>query len=193
MAGRRGVEEDVVEAGGGEWITQELGEFVKRRNLNGTSARQLLLHAGDGCLGQDSPVWIHDAIAVGADGHLGIDVEGGQIGDSADRRRLGTQPGFQDLIEVGGRIVLTSRIRLPPSASTTAVAHARDVLPTPPFPVKSRNRVGFSSRLVAFVISSNTRTCKRFRPGRRSAIQLPACAPSDTGPPARALREPGCL
>jgi hypothetical protein len=43
--------------------------------------------------------------------------------------------------------VLTSRTRNPQSARPMAVAHAREVLPTPPLPVKSRNGVGaFSGR-----------------------------------------------
>jgi hypothetical protein len=42
--------------------------------------------------------------------------------------------------------VLTSRTFLPESASFTAVAHAREVLPTPPLPVKSRILVVFSRK-----------------------------------------------
>src|ERR1035441_296599 len=42
--------------------------------------------------------------------------------------------------------VLTSSTRRPRSASATAEAHARDVFPTPPLPVKNRNRVGDSKK-----------------------------------------------
>src|SRR5512140_859840 len=42
--------------------------------------------------------------------------------------------------------VLTRRTRDPPSASATAAAQASDVFPTPPFPVKKRNRVGPSRK-----------------------------------------------
>src|SRR5271157_5425625 len=38
--------------------------------------------------------------------------------------------------------VLTSSARRPRSASATAEAHARDVFPTPPLPVKNRKREG---------------------------------------------------
>jgi hypothetical protein len=38
--------------------------------------------------------------------------------------------------------VLTISTRNPPSARPMAVAHAREVLPTPPLPVKKRNGVG---------------------------------------------------
>ena len=37
--------------------------------------------------------------------------------------------------------MLTRRTRLPASANEMAVAHATEVLPTPPLPVKSRFRV----------------------------------------------------
>src|SRR5450830_773367 len=40
--------------------------------------------------------------------------------------------------------VLTSSTFLPELASLSAVAHAAEVLPTPPFPVKKRNRGVFS-------------------------------------------------
>ena len=38
--------------------------------------------------------------------------------------------------------VLMSSTRFPASASRTAAAHATEVLPTPPLPVKNRTRVG---------------------------------------------------
>src|ERR1019366_3531187 len=44
--------------------------------------------------------------------------------------------------------VLTSKTVRPLSASATAVAHARDVLPTPPLPVKNRSRVGCCKRRI---------------------------------------------
>jgi hypothetical protein len=37
--------------------------------------------------------------------------------------------------------VLTNKTRLPSSENLSAVAHARQVFPTPPFPVKNKNRV----------------------------------------------------
>ena len=46
--------------------------------------------------------------------------------------------------------------------SYTALAQAREVLPTPPLPVKSRKRVEWSIKPSAFVMSS-TRICARCR------------------------------
>jgi anti-sigma factor RsiW len=49
-------------------------------------------------------------------------------------------PSTSSRFEAGS--VLTSRTRLPASARPIAVAHAAEVLPTPPLPVKNRTRVG---------------------------------------------------
>ena len=48
--------------------------------------------------------------------------------------------------------VLTSNTFLPCWAIDTAAAHASDVLPTPPFPVKKRMRVAFSRSLFIFSV-----------------------------------------
>src|SRR5512135_3534771 len=42
------------------------------------------------------------------------------------------------------RSVLTKSTDFPPSASAKDVAHAIEVLPTPPFPVKNKKRVGLT-------------------------------------------------
>ena len=42
--------------------------------------------------------------------------------------------------------VLTSSTRRPASANAMAVAVDKEVLPTPPLPVKNRKRVGWASR-----------------------------------------------
>jgi hypothetical protein len=49
--------------------------------------------------------------------------------------------------------VLTNSTFLPWSAIATPAAHASDVLPTPPFPVKKRMRVGLSKRLVVLSVA----------------------------------------
>ena len=46
--------------------------------------------------------------------------------------------------------MLTHNTRRPASASAMAEAHASEVLPTPPFPVKNRNRVGDSKKRVRY-------------------------------------------
>src|SRR5450631_3385742 len=49
--------------------------------------------------------------------------------------------------------VLTSRTRNPRSARPMAVAHAREVFPTPPLPVKNKNVVGaISARKLSIYI-----------------------------------------
>ena len=50
--------------------------------------------------------------------------------------------------------VLTSSTRLPWRASVIAVAHAMEVLPTPPLPVKNRNRGGASRNFTGIAVLS---------------------------------------
>src|SRR5450759_2709088 len=77
--------------------------------------------------------------------------------------------------------VLTRRTRDPPSASATAAAQASDVFPTPPFPVKKRNRVGLSRKrrphagavaASAIAVRSSDRIAARDRGQRREKRPL---------------------
>ena len=62
------------------------------------------------------------------------------------RRRVGSaaRPALHPRFDAGS--VLTSSTRRPPSASAMAEAHASEVLPTPPLPVKKRKRVALLSK-----------------------------------------------
>ena len=72
--------------------------------------------------------------------------------NAASRGTVGTPVGMEvrhtpstsSRFEAGS--VLTNKTRRPASASAMAEAHAREVLPTPPLPVKNRNRVGDSKK-----------------------------------------------
>src|ERR1017187_486667 len=75
-------------------------------------------------------------------------------------------PSTSSRLEAGS--VLTSNTRLPLSASAMAEAHASEVLPTPPLPVKNRKRVGASKKRAsdcsgAMFISARSATAAAIR------------------------------
>jgi hypothetical protein len=45
MAGRGGIEDDMVKFRGEGFVAEKLGEFVEGRNLHGACPRQLFFHA----------------------------------------------------------------------------------------------------------------------------------------------------
>ena len=69
------VENDVVEPSGQGRVGQQLGEFVKGRNLGGASARELFFDALDHIVGQNATHRADDAITVGLRCALGIDLQ----------------------------------------------------------------------------------------------------------------------
>ena len=76
MSGRRGVEDDVVELCCGMIVAQQLCEFVKGGDFDGAGARQLLLDAPDGRLGQNSAVRTDNAFAIFLRRFLWVDIHG---------------------------------------------------------------------------------------------------------------------
>jgi hypothetical protein len=71
---------------------------------------------------------------------------------------LSATPSISSRFDAGS--VLTSRTDLPASDNDSATAQAREVLPTPPLPVKNRFRIGRVMRL-------------RRREGEASVIRIP--------------------
>jgi len=146
VAGRGRVEENVPVGCGGAFVSQKSGELLEGGDFHGAGARELLFHSPHGHLREDVAVRAHDPVAVGAGRRLGVDVERVQAGNAGDSRRIAESrtPRTSSRFDAGS--VLTRRTCDPPSASATAPAHARDVFPTPPFPVKKRKRVGRSRK-----------------------------------------------
>src|SRR3989344_294573 len=70
--------------------------------------------------------------------------------------------------------VLTSNTREPDLANCTAVAHASDVLPTPPLPVNNRKRGGWLRKFM----SAPALSSKHYRRNTRLAACLPSPAQS---------------
>ena len=118
VAGRRGVEDDVVVTGGDFGIGQQRGEFVEGGDFRRAGSRKLLLNALDDGFRQLAAHGADDAVAIGLRGGLRVDFKrkqarhGGNGGDLvADgdpehltdiRRRIGADEqhaasGFREL------------------------------------------------------------------------------------------------
>ena len=68
-------------------------------------------------------------------------------------------PNTCPTLEAGS--VLTNKTFLPWPARRIAVAHATEVLPTPPLPVKKRKRGGWSRKFITAISSSRSRRSSR--------------------------------
>ena len=102
VAGRRGVEDDVVEALAA--AGQQRGELVERGDLGGAGARELLAHRGAlGVIGLGAHLADH-AGAVGLGRRLRIDVEHRQARRTRHRHRRVAQRNVQHLVQVGRRV-----------------------------------------------------------------------------------------
>ena len=104
VARGRGVEDDVVIAGGRLGVSEQPGEDVEGGDLHRARARQALLHAGDGRVRKQPAVGADGALAVLARRGLGVDVRGVKAGDAGHRTRLLVERGAQHLVEVGRRV-----------------------------------------------------------------------------------------
>ena len=139
MPRRGGVEHDVVVGRGDGVVREQLSELVERGDLDGAGSGQLLLDTGHGGVGQHAAVGADDPFAVRGRRLLGVDVQRGQPAGAGHWGRCGAGRRVENLVEVGCRVRgYHNSTRRPPSARAMAVAHAVDVLPTPPLPVKNR-------------------------------------------------------
>ena len=75
---------DVIELGRGLIVAQQLCELVEGGDFDGACARQLLLNAVDGSVGQNSAVRTDNAFAVFLRRFFWIDIHGEQPGDTLD-------------------------------------------------------------------------------------------------------------
>ena len=104
MAGGGSIEDDMIEASRRLGVSEQLRELIEGRNLHGACARELFFHAGH-CRGrQYPPIRTDHALPVGGGCRFGVDVERGQTRCARDRPWLRSQGGFEDLIQVGGRV-----------------------------------------------------------------------------------------
>ena len=104
VAGRGGVEHDVVVVGEHGRVGQQSGELVEGRDLHGARARQLLLDPADRRVGQHSSVRADDPLPVGRSGRRGIDVQRLEPRDARHGRRRRGDDRAQHLVEVGRRV-----------------------------------------------------------------------------------------
>jgi hypothetical protein len=72
----RGIENDVIEARGRVFVTEQLCELVESSYLDGAGAGELLLHAGDRRGRELAPIGPDHALAVVPCRFFRIDVEG---------------------------------------------------------------------------------------------------------------------
>ncbi len=120
-------------------VGQERGEFVKGGDLRGAGTGKLFFNAAYHTVGQLAAHRANDTFAIGLRGSLRSISSADNPLTAAMAVMLlpiwvsNTWPTF----DAGS--VLTSSTRLPLSHKATALAHASDVLPTPPLPVKKRN------------------------------------------------------
>jgi hypothetical protein len=119
-------------------------ELVEGGNLGCARARELLANGRELIRAFRRTELVKHALPIALGGGLRSIFMAESPG--ADRTDVGVSdrptPSISSRLEAGS--VLTSRTRRPRSARQMAVAHASEVLPTPPLPVKNRKGVGAS-------------------------------------------------
>ena len=104
MAGRCGIEHDMVVIFRRFGLAQKAGELVERRDFRGAGAGQLLLNAGHHRGRQGATIGCDHALAVLAGRGLGIDVQCPHPGDRFHLPRHGGQFLAQYLAQIRRRV-----------------------------------------------------------------------------------------
>ena len=104
VAGRRGIEDDVIEVGGQRRVEQQRGELVEGRDLRRAGPGELLFDALDHRLGQPIADRVNDALAIALGCGLRVDLQRGEAGHGVDGRDPAADRGTEDLADVRGRI-----------------------------------------------------------------------------------------
>ena len=123
MAGRRGVEEDVVEAVGLLRVGDQPRELVERGDLDGAVAGQLLLDRVQLVGGKHAAIWPDHALAISRRRRLRVNIHHLQAATPERESGLIRQE-FEHIGRLDAGSVLTSSTRLPASASASATAQA---------------------------------------------------------------------
>jgi hypothetical protein len=136
----------MIELGGRLRFAEQLGELIEGGDFDRARAGELLLHAIERRVRQNPAIGLDHPLPIVTSGGLGIDVQRESPRHAGNRRRRGRQLHPEHFVEVRRGIRAHQqdalRRRRP---KAIAVAQAREVLPTPPLPVKNRFRVGFLS------------------------------------------------
>lgn len=149
MAGGSSIEDDVVVLCCRSSISQQFRKFIESRYFDCVCAGKLLLDAIHCRLRKKLAIRPNNAFAVKTSDLFRVNVHGVQPRQSADRSRPYAEMCFQDFVKIGSRVGTDQEDSFAPSTSETAMAQATDVFPTPPFPVKSRFRVGARGMFMA--------------------------------------------
>ena len=104
VPGGRGVEDDMVVTADAFVVGEQAGELVERRDLGRAGPRELLGDRGDVGGGEQVAHRADNALSVCRGGGFGVDLEGIQTGDCADRGDPVADGAAEDLTDVGGRI-----------------------------------------------------------------------------------------
>ena len=170
VAGRRGVEHDVVVALGGGRVGEQTGERVERGDLDGARAGELLLERGQLGRRHRGAVRADDSFAVGVGCGLRVEIHQVEPHDIGAGAGLSPVAVWNTSARLEAGSVLTSSTRRPTSASATGTALATVVLPTPPLPVNSTNRVCQSPTRAAegrVAVTAHPRRAACSQPGDR--------------------------
>ena len=104
VAGRGGVEDDMIILFRGLGIADQAREFIKGRDLHRAGAGKLLFHAAQSRFRQQTTHWSDEPLAIRRRGGDRIDVQGMQARCAGNRRRLVAQGDIQHLVQVRRRV-----------------------------------------------------------------------------------------
>ncbi len=104
MAGRRGVENDVIITTDQITIGQEGGELIESGDFSGAGAGELLLDAFERLFRQDAAHRTDNVFAICRCGFLRIDLDGVESGDTGDRRDAVADLRLEHLAHIGGGV-----------------------------------------------------------------------------------------
>ena len=104
MAGRRRIEDHVVECTRRIGVPKELRKLIERRDFDRARTRQLLLDARHGGSRQHPAIGADDTVAIRACGFLWIDVQGGEPWYARHRFRGRIKCDLENFVQVRCRI-----------------------------------------------------------------------------------------
>ncbi|MPN52171.1 hypothetical protein SDC9_199825 [bioreactor metagenome] len=104
MAGRRGVENDVVIFPLHLLIRNEIGKLIECRNFYGARAGKLFFHVRERGLRQQSSIGCNDAFAVFGGSLQGVEVCDSQVGNLRNRRALVGKLHSENVLQIGGGV-----------------------------------------------------------------------------------------